>query len=142
MRRQNIGLKGFLEGFPNGMLSAITLIAILWLTLAPKPLGDETPDLFPGADKVVHGIMFGFLTAMFLLDWQRRHDWLPVKRQRAFFSGIVSAVIGVLIEFAQLLMGLGRGFEYSDIAADTIGAGVVAIAWLPAQRLWSASGGR
>ena len=29
----------------------------------PDPLGDDAPTLFPGADKVVHAIMFGFLDA-------------------------------------------------------------------------------
>ena len=121
---------------PAWLLSIVTMLAIFWLTLAPKPLGDDTPMLFPGADKVVHGIMFGFLGIMMMLDWQRKHGWLVVYPQRIFICATMSAILGVIIEFAQAGMGLGRGFEYGDMVADTIGAYVFAIFWLVCQKYW------
>ena len=131
-------MKSILNKLPNWTLSIITVLAILWLTLAPKPLGDEPPKLFPGADKVVHAIMFGGFTIVMLLDWQRKNQWKMVKTQRAFLSATVSAILGILIEIAQAQMGLGRGFEYADIIADTIGAYIFAILWLFLQDFWIA----
>ena len=121
---------------PVWLFSIITLLAILWLTLAPKPLGDNPPPLFPGADKLAHGIMFGGFAAMMLLDWQRKHRWRKVWWQRALVCAILSSLLGILIEYAQANMGFGRGFEYPDMVADTIGAFSVAILWMLLQRLW------
>lgn len=130
-------IRGSLSRLPSWLLSIVTFLAILWLTLAPKPLGDEPPQLFPGADKLVHGIMFGGLAAMLLLDWQRKHNWVFIKWRRAFICAFLSSVLGVLIEIAQFNMGLGRGFEYADIVADTIGAFVFSIFWIMLQKLWT-----
>lgn len=132
-------LKVFLDRLPKGLLSLITFLAILWLTLAPKPLGDEPPSLFPGADKVVHGIMFGGFASMLMLDWQRKHHWCKVNWIRVILSASVSSILGILIEIAQAHMGLGRGFEYADIIADTIGAFTFALIFLYLQNFWLSS---
>ena len=125
-----------LSSLPSWLFSIITLIAILWLTLAPKPLGENPPPLFPGADKLAHGIMFGGFTIMMLLDWQRRHRWKPVWWQRALVCAGLSAFLGILIEYMQANMHMGRGFEYEDMAADAIGALVFAFLWIYFQRFW------
>ena len=125
-----------LSKLPPAILSGITLLAILWLTLAPKPLGDNAPTLFEGADKVVHGLMFGFLTAIMLLDWQRIHCWQRVTWGQATLYATCTSFIGMAIEFAQEYMSLGRGFEGSDILADTIGAFSFAVAWVLLQKFW------
>ncbi|MCH5241273.1 MAG: VanZ family protein [Muribaculaceae bacterium] len=129
-------LRKVLSKLPAWLLSIVTLLVILWLTLAPKPLGDETPMLFPGADKLVHGIMFGFLGTTMMLDWQRKNRWKLVFPKRVFICATLSAILGVLIEVAQANMGLGRGFEYGDIVADTIGAYVFGIVWMILQKNW------
>ncbi len=67
---------------PPWILSILTVALILWLTLAPDPLGDDSPRLFPGADKVAHAIMFGFLTVVQLLDRQRRQEWKRLDSRR------------------------------------------------------------
>ncbi len=50
-------------------MTAVVVLAILWLTLAPKPLPDSDVHWFEGADKVVHGCMFGGLFFVMGLDW-------------------------------------------------------------------------
>lgn len=121
---------------PAWTFSVLTLLAIFWFMLAPKPLGDEPPPLFPGADKIAHGIMFGGFVAMMLLDWQRKHNWHLVWWQRAFTCAILSSVLGILIEYAQMEMGLGRELEYEDMIADSAGAFLVSAFWLDFQRYW------
>ena len=124
---------------PPWLFSIITLIAIFWLTLSPKPLGENPPALFPGADKLAHGLMFGGFVAMILLDWQRKHQWQKIPLKFALVCSVVSTLLGIIIEFAQANMHLGRGFEYPDMAADTIGAFIVAILWIYLQRYWVSS---
>lgn len=121
---------------PSWFFTGVTVIAILWLTLSPKPLGEKPPPLFPGADKIAHGLMFGGLVAVMLIDWQRKHGWHKVWWQRALAYAFISASFGIIIEIAQGAMGLGRSFEYSDILADTAGAFIFAILWLLTQTYW------
>ena len=129
-------LRNCLSRWPSAIFSLITIIVILWLTLAPKPFGDETPQLFPGADKLVHALMFGFLTAMLLLDWQRKNRWHPTRLIRIILCGSASALLGITIEFIQDSMGMGRGFEIGDIIADIIGAYSIGILWKLLQHFW------
>ena len=130
-------MRNLLGRFPKQFFSAATLILILWLTLAPKPLGEETPHLFPGADKVVHGLMFGFLVLMILLDWKRKNEWHPTSWKRVAAAITFSAALGAFIEVCQLEMNMGRGFEWGDIIADSAGALVCGTVWLYAQNLRS-----
>ena len=129
-------MRVFLSKLPAWLLTILTLLAIFWLTLAPKPLGDEPPALFPGADKIVHALMFGGLVAMMLLDWQRKHYWEKIGWQRVIVSALLSSVLGVVIEFAQVNMDFGRSFEISDMLADTAGAFLIGVIWINIQYLW------
>lgn len=130
-------MKRLLTGLPALLFSGIVFIAILWLTLAPKPLGENPPPLFPGADKLAHAIMFGGFTSTLLLDWQRKHQWSDVTSQRAMLFAGLSAIFGIIIEFLQAGMGLGRGLEIEDMIADTCGAFLAGLAWIALQKNWS-----
>ena len=125
-----------LSALPPCLLSILTFIAILWLTLAPKPLGEEMPPLFEGADKIAHAIMFGGFAVMMLLDWQRKHGWRQEDVARGMIYAFISSATGALVEVAQAAMGMGRGFEYGDIIADTIGAFIFAALYLSLQKYW------
>ncbi len=140
--------KRTLQRWPPWILTIIVSLAILYLTLVPQPLPDDTPKLFPGADKVVHALMFGGLTFVILLDRQRRENyrlngadsqntfWQPLSKKFVWTVAAVSALAGIIIECLQWVMGLGRGFEVGDILADTIGSFVFAALWLIFQHHW------
>ena len=134
---KNMKFKRLLAVFPPWLFTGVTLLCILWLTLAPKPLGEEPPGLFPGADKVAHAIMFGGFSCMMMLDWQRKNRWERATPLMAIVCGILSSMWGIAIEFAQDAMGLGRGFEYGDILADVAGAFFFALVYIFLQNLWS-----
>lgn len=104
------------------MLSGITVAIILWLTLAPHPTGDLEMPLFPGADKIVHFIMFGFLTFVVMLETMKHFHWKPLSLVTVGLISFVCAAFGIGIEFAQRAMGLGRGLEILDMLADSAGA--------------------
>lgn len=129
-------LRKELSCLPRGIFTIITLLIILWLTLAPKPLGDEPPPLFPGADKLAHGLMFGFFTAMMSLDLQRKTGWKYERWSTVMLIATISTLTGVAIEFIQASMGLGRSFEYADMIADAAGAYAIGVVWISIQKLW------
>lgn len=130
-------IKKKLTVIPACAFTIVTILLILWLTLVPDPLGDDAPQLFEGADKVVHSIMFGFLTVMILLDRQRKTGWKTLKAGYVAVVAACSSLFGIGVEFAQLSMQLGRGFEISDMIADTLGAALCGFLWLRLQKYWS-----
>lgn len=129
-------IRNILSGLPSWVLSLLTTLVILWLTLMPDPLGDNTPILFPGADKVVHALMFGFLTVMILTDFSRKRGWRAAGRKTVAASALFSSLMGILIEVLQKVMDLGRGFEIADMMADITGAVICGECWLIFQRYW------
>lgn len=122
-------VKRWLAALPPWALTVTGLLAILWLTLAPEPLGDEELPLFPGADKIAHMIMFGGFSLLLLLDNTRRNGWRREPAQKVWGAGGVSALLGVAVEIAQWKMEMGRSFEWGDIAADSLGALLCVICW-------------
>ena len=119
---------------PTGLLTGVTLALILWLTLAPHPTGDLDLPLFPGADKVVHVIMFGFITFTALLETMKYEKWEMLSLVTVGVISIACALLGIGIEVIQRAMGLGRSFEILDILADTAGAIGVGGIWAMFQK--------
>ena len=110
-----------LKWLPSNAPWVLVLIAILYLTLAPQPLGDEELQLFPGADKVVHFIMFGALTGSFIYDRWRFDRQLTL--HAALVVALCSAVTGGIVEWLQAAMNLGReGNDMLDALANLLGA--------------------
>lgn len=113
-------------------LTLVTLAAILWLTLAPDPLPDEMDiPLFPGADKVVHGLMMAGLVWAACLDLMRKDRSLPHwRRLRSMTVGVIVVLVclfGGGIELVQKAMAMGRGADPLDFAADAAGAAVAGV---------------
>ena len=109
-----------LEKIPRWISSATVLAAILWITLSPAPAGDVRIQLFEGADKVVHTIMFAMLGFVLLNDLSKKS--CGNKIMYGIIAAAISSGIGITTEILQKYMDLGRGFEYSDIAADITGS--------------------
>ena len=130
-------LRRALSILPPWMFSVLTFLTIMWLTLAPKPLGDNPPQLFPGADKIVHAIMFWGFATMIDLDFQRKNGWRKISLYVILLASAISFGVGILVEYLQLNMGMGRGFETNDIIADCCGCIVAAIDWIEFQKYWS-----
>lgn len=127
--RRHIPVPAIVRKVWIGTPSALCLAAVLWLTLSPSPTGDASLPAFPGADKIVHAVMFGGLTLLFCFDLWRFRDgkyyFLPLS---PFLCAVLTTLIGVGIEYLQETMALGRSFELTDMAAD--GAGAFAVAAL------------
>lgn len=112
------------RNLPRFLLTALVLAAILYLTLWPNPVPDDTM-LFPYQDKVAHLLMFMGLSAVGCLDWAHADPdshRLTLTKHGAASMAIVATVIGGCIEIAQENMGLGRSGDWSDFVCDAIGA--------------------
>lgn len=115
-------IKAILSHIPKWLMSGIVLALVLWLTLAPHPTGNTNIHLFPGADKVVHGIMFGGLAFVVCIDMMHARHWHKLGLATIGCIAFCTCILGIIIEIAQEKMGLGRSLEILDMLADSAGA--------------------
>lgn len=110
-----------LTAIPLYQPTVIVIALIMYLTLLPRPLGEEDYFLFPHADKVVHFLMFGGLTGTVIYD--RWRFGFPLNWSGALITAIAAALLGVGVELLQTTMGLGRsGNDIADMSANALGA--------------------
>lgn len=100
-------------------MTGVVVVAIIWLTLAPKPLPDGGVRLFEGADKVVHACMFGGLFFVMALDWVISGRRLG--RVATGLFALACVAFGGAIELIQGAMDMGRGCDVWDFVADAAG---------------------
>lgn len=110
----------YCPAIPAWQPTAAVVVVILYLTLMPQPLNPDD-GFFPGADKVVHFIMFGALAGTIIYDrWRTRG---PVSLRFALRAACISIILGILVEWLQDFMDLGRtGRDGWDVLANTLGA--------------------
>ena len=108
----------FIFSFPQWsrvLISMIYLGIIAGLSLMPA---DDVPDvqLFAGFDKLVHACMYFGLTI--LACWTLHSE---EKQIRILYIVLFSVSWGLLMEFSQLEMLMGRAFEWTDELANSVG---------------------
>lgn len=88
---------------------------ICWLSLTSSPL--QIPGIL-GWDKLLHAAAYALLT---VLVAQYLHvysgNWIA-----SVYAGLLATVYGGLMEVLQLMVQTGRTAEWSDMAADIVGA--------------------
>lgn len=121
-----------IRNIPPYLPTALVIIAILYISLAPDPMPDEIPLLlFPGADKVIHFIMYGGLTGTFCFDYYRRGN-CSKEGIALIVAALIATAMGGAIELIQDYMGIGRHSDYLDFIANAAGA----IVGILAGRFW------
>jgi len=113
------------------------IVSVVLLTLPGKDLPHE--DLFdiPYFDKYIHFTMFLMLTALFCYPFiNLTTDNFTIK---SWFVRITILVIvyGILMEFVQKFMSVGRSFDLVDIVFDALGsvAGWAIISWIYVKKI-------
>lgn len=131
-------ITGLMKIWPKRWIStALVVLAILYLTLVPRPLPDNNIDI-PGLDKAVHAVMFGGLAFVACIDMamrgRGRYAFLPSRR--AWGVAIAVAAFGGAVEIAQQSMGAGRSGDVWDFAADCAGMAIGILSATGALRAW------
>ena len=99
----------------------VYLTFLAWLSLVPASYFSSSLVFFPGADKIVHTLIYlilGFLLYLLLSGiWQKSRVRIIVI---VFFG---ASAYGLLMEFLQLQISTSsRSFEIGDIIANCVGA--------------------
>ena len=133
-------MKNLISHLPFFSLSIVTIALILYLTLAPEPIGADRMPAIPGLDKLVHALMFGWLTLMLCIDYSRKwHDFSAVPLKIILIFGLFSTLFGGAIELFQQMMEFGRTADWADFMADAAGCivfGALANSTLKIIRRW------
>lgn len=114
-------LSRLLYRLPPWLLTIVVSVAILYLTLVPRPVPQEMILPFPGFDKIVHGLMFFALAGAIVIDYTRRRRCSRLRLVTSLAAAIAISA-GAAIELLQRLMALGRSMDAADILADALGA--------------------
>lgn len=121
-------LSSILRFLPTTMV----LVTIFYLSLSSNPVPHSGGFFnFPGADKIVHGLMYMGLTGIFCFDLYRKG--IVKKESLCIMAAFTTAVvIGGIIEILQEWMQMGRSGDFYDFLADIAGAaiGMVAGLWI------------
>lgn len=101
---------------------------LLILTLMP---GDQAPELppFPYADKVAHLLMFGLVSLAAMWDIGRYSGRLSTSVY--VLTAVGATAMGALIEVLQASMGVGRSGDWLDLVADSAGAFLLPLLFMP-----------
>ena len=83
--------------------------------------------LFKGADKVIHLVMYLIFSVLSCWTLKTEDRWYAI-----WLIIPVTVGWGMLMEYIQLEMRLGRSFSWSDILANTIGVLIGIIIYLSA----------
>ena len=126
-------MRKFLKTIPTGMPSLLALVLLAYLSLAPNPFDVNEVHLFAGADKLVHVLMYGGTTLAFLFDYAKHRLPHHTKINIELALTATAMVIGIVMEILQLVMRLGRSFDFNDMVANCVGAALAMVAahfWL------------
>ncbi len=107
---------------PVRILSVVLyVLGIMALSLLPPQDLPKIP-LFRGADKVIHFMMYFVFSILFCWALRTERHY-----SRLFFIVVLTIGWGVLMEFIQFSMRMGRSFSWYDISANSLGvlAGIV-----------------
>lgn len=96
------------------------------LSLLP-PQDLPNVQLFKGADKVIHLLMYLIFSVLSCWTLKTEDNWYAI-----WLIIPVTVGWGMLMEYIQLEMRLGRSFSWSDILANTIGVLIGIIIYLSA----------
>ena len=115
-------MKKIIVAMPTGFFSLLATLFLAYLSLAANPLDVQSVKLFPHANKCAHFLMYFGCTTVYLFEYAKRklphHTSLSVELAITTFA----AVMGILLEIAQLTLTNSREFEYLDCVANATGA--------------------
>lgn len=114
--------------------SLLTLAVVLYATLYPDPLDDNTMPPIPHLDKLIHAVMMGGLYGAIVFDTQRADRSKSLSRAFLIAAAVGVIAFGALDEVAQTAMGLGRSGDGLDFVADFVGVAVAFFAAPPMVR--------
>lgn len=117
-----VSMKQILKALPVGVMSALAVLLVAYLSLNSDPLGDHSIMLFPGSDKVAHFLLYLFTSAIFIIDYAKYKLPHHTKLNLELMFMCCAMLLGLLMEIGQLVLSNGRTYDAVDLVANCLGA--------------------
>jgi VanZ family protein len=117
-------MKNFIKAIPVGVLSALAILLVAYLSLDPDPLGEHELQFFAGADKVAHFLMYLVTTCIFIFDYAKFRLPHHTKLNLELLFMCCAMLLGLLMEIGQLAISNGRVYDAVDLVANCLGAAI------------------
>lgn len=114
----------------GGRGAALWAAAVALLLLVPLPAPPAVPPALAGLpwDKLAHAVLFFTLGRAWQRWWRRRRPASAGGAAARLAVALAATAYGGLLELVQGALGAGRAAEWGDVAADALGALIVALA--------------
>lgn len=113
--------------------TALVVALVLYITLAPSPVGAEELPPIPGLDKWIHAILGGGVASALIFDSARWRRTMP-SLTAVLAIALCSMAFMALDEVSQSMMNMGRQSDPLDLLADWGGILAASILAPPAVR--------
>lgn len=107
---------------PTWISSAIVFALIAYISLDSNPMDINRIKLFPGADKIIHFIMYFTFCTILILDYAKSKMPHHTKLNSEIAFTTFAFATGLAFEVLQGTITESRTFDVYDIMANTIGA--------------------
>lgn len=122
-------MKNLFKAIPVGVMSVLMILLVSYLSLDPDPLGKQELQLFAGADKVGHFLLYLVTACVFISDYAKfklpHHTTLNLE----LLFMCCAMLLGLLMEIGQLILSNGRTYDVIDLVANCLGA-ATGFAWM------------
>lgn len=119
---------------PSPLLSVVGTILLFVTTLIPEKSVPTIP-IFPGADKIVHIIMFALLTWAYIFDLTRKSKRVSVSI--LIYVSVIMIIYAAGTEWLQGEMGYGRSADFNDFISDLAGISFIIISIADVGAWWT-----
>ena len=102
-------------------MSVTVTALIVYLSLASDPFDVRELPVFPGFDKLCHVIMYFACAGAYILDYAKHKLPLHTRLSVELALSATAALVGLLMEVAQLTLTSDRSYDILDWAADLAG---------------------
>lgn len=114
-------MKKFINKIPSGLLSLITFVVIIYVSLDNNPFEINRVQLFEGADKIIHALMYGFFVMVMIYESSKYLYFEESDFISYILLFMMAFLFSVAMELLQELMEIGRHMDIYDIIANTSG---------------------
>ena len=116
-------MKSFILSIPNGLLSVIMILIVVFFTFANNPLGIKSLNIFPYAEQVGHLILYFITALVIILDYAKTRLPHHSKINQEMAIAAMSGVLALVMEIGLMFYTRGHDdFQSENVFAASIGA--------------------
>ncbi len=116
-------MKSFILSIPNGLLSVIMILIVVFFTFANNPLGIKSLNIFPYAEQVGHLILYFITALVIIIDYAKTRLPHHSKINQEMAIAATSGVLALVMEIGLMFYTRGHDdFQSENVFAAFIGA--------------------